>query len=151
MFVLIFSCSYDEEADKVNQYQRLNLEGLEKIEIGKKLGSKQKWRFLLLTESPNTSQKCTSQFLSNLLAISLLIMIHARKAHHWKWKLQVVFFFAGPEPTLFGKPKFCCMRLHYRNEETSGYFHTLRAATRNPEDDGKGRMWFFNRPEKKTF
>lgn len=29
--------SYDEEADKVNQYQRLNLEGLEKIEIGKKL------------------------------------------------------------------------------------------------------------------
>lgn len=29
--------SYDEEADKVNQYQRLNLDGLEKIEIGKKL------------------------------------------------------------------------------------------------------------------
>uniref|UniRef100_A0AAQ5XDR8 SAC domain-containing protein n=1 Tax=Amphiprion ocellaris TaxID=80972 RepID=A0AAQ5XDR8_AMPOC len=71
--------SYDEEADKVNQYQRLNLEGLEKIEI-------------------------------------------------------------GPEPTLFGKPKFCCMRLHYRNEETSGYFHTLRAATRNPEDDGKDTL-----------
>ncbi|KAM9726906.1 phosphatidylinositide phosphatase SAC2 isoform 2-T2 [Menidia menidia] len=70
---------YDEEADKVNQYQRLNLEGLEKIEI-------------------------------------------------------------GPEPTLFGKPKFCCMRLHYRNEETSGYFHTLRAATRNPEDDGKDTL-----------
>ncbi|XP_041866393.1 phosphatidylinositide phosphatase SAC2 isoform X2 [Melanotaenia boesemani] len=70
---------YDEEADKVNQYQRLNLEGLEKIEI-------------------------------------------------------------GPEPTLFGKPKFCCMRLHYRHEETSGYFHTLRAATRNPEDDGKDTL-----------
>uniref|UniRef100_UPI003AAEC320 phosphatidylinositide phosphatase SAC2 isoform X3 n=1 Tax=Centroberyx gerrardi TaxID=166262 RepID=UPI003AAEC320 len=70
---------YDEEADKVNQYQRLNLDGLEKIEI-------------------------------------------------------------GPEPTLFGKPKFCCMRLHYRNEETSGYFHTLRAATRNPEDDGKDTL-----------
>ncbi|KAM3606692.1 uncharacterized protein V6R79_021435 [Siganus canaliculatus] len=70
---------YDEEADKVNQYQRLNLEGLEKIEI-------------------------------------------------------------GPEPTLFGKPKFCCMRLHYRAEETSGYFHTLRAATRNPEDDGKDTL-----------
>ncbi|XP_067465654.1 phosphatidylinositide phosphatase SAC2 isoform X2 [Thunnus thynnus] len=70
---------YDEEADKVNQYQRLNLEGLEKIEI-------------------------------------------------------------GPEPTLFGKPKFCCMRLHYRSEETSGYFHTLRAATRNPEDDGKDTL-----------
>ncbi|KAM4590855.1 phosphatidylinositide phosphatase SAC2 [Odontesthes bonariensis] len=70
---------YDEEADKVNQYQRLNLEDLEKIEI-------------------------------------------------------------GPEPTLFGKPKFCCMRLHYRNEETSGYFHTLRAATRNPEDDGKDTL-----------
>ncbi|KAF3708461.1 Phosphatidylinositide phosphatase SAC2 [Channa argus] len=70
---------YDEEADKVNQYQRLNLDGLEKIEI-------------------------------------------------------------GPEPTLFGKPKFCCMRLHYRNQETSGYFHTLRAATRNPEDDGKDTL-----------
>uniref|UniRef100_A0A8C5CT43 Inositol polyphosphate-5-phosphatase F n=1 Tax=Gadus morhua TaxID=8049 RepID=A0A8C5CT43_GADMO len=70
---------YDEEADKVNQYQRLNLEGMEKIEI-------------------------------------------------------------GPEPTLFGKPKYCCMRLHYRNEETSGYFHTLRAATRNPEDDGKDTL-----------
>uniref|UniRef100_A0A669EA19 Inositol polyphosphate-5-phosphatase F n=1 Tax=Oreochromis niloticus TaxID=8128 RepID=A0A669EA19_ORENI len=70
---------YDEEADKVNQYQRLNLEGLEKIEI-------------------------------------------------------------GPEPTLFGKPKFCCMRLHFKNEETSGYFHTLRAATRNPEDDGKDTL-----------
>ncbi|MEQ2172532.1 Phosphatidylinositide phosphatase SAC2, partial [Goodea atripinnis] len=70
---------YDDEADKVNQYQRLNLEGLEKIEI-------------------------------------------------------------GPEPTLFGKPKFCCMRLHYRNQETSGYFHTLRAATRNPEDDGKDTL-----------
>ncbi|XP_061546395.1 phosphatidylinositide phosphatase SAC2 isoform X2 [Phycodurus eques] len=70
---------YDEEADKVNQYQRLNLEGLEKIEI-------------------------------------------------------------GPEPTLFGKPKFCCMRLHYRSEETSGYFHTLRAASRNPEDDGKDTL-----------
>ncbi|XP_053731550.1 phosphatidylinositide phosphatase SAC2 isoform X2 [Synchiropus splendidus] len=70
---------YDDEADKVNQYQRLNLEGLEKIEI-------------------------------------------------------------GPEPTLFGKPKFCCMRLHYKNEETSGYFHTLRAATRNPDDDGKDTL-----------
>ncbi|KAM4729609.1 phosphatidylinositide phosphatase SAC2 isoform 2-T2 [Anableps anableps] len=70
---------YDDEADKVNQYQRLDLEGLEKIEI-------------------------------------------------------------GPEPTLFGKPKFCCMRLHYRNQETSGYFHTLRAATRNPEDDGKDTL-----------
>ncbi|XP_051937314.1 phosphatidylinositide phosphatase SAC2 [Hippocampus zosterae] len=70
---------YDEEADKVNQYQRLNLEGLEKIEI-------------------------------------------------------------GPEPTLFGKPKFCCMRLHYRSEEQSGYFHTLRTATRNPEDDGKDTL-----------
>lgn len=32
-----FHYSYDEEADKVNQYQRLNLEGLEKIEIGKML------------------------------------------------------------------------------------------------------------------
>ncbi|XP_042560951.1 phosphatidylinositide phosphatase SAC2 isoform X2 [Clupea harengus] len=70
---------YDDEADKVNQYQRLSLEGLEKIEI-------------------------------------------------------------GPEPTLFGKPKYCCMRLHYKNEETSGYFHTLRAVARNPEDDGKDTL-----------
>uniref|UniRef100_A0A8C6SCV4 Inositol polyphosphate-5-phosphatase F n=1 Tax=Neogobius melanostomus TaxID=47308 RepID=A0A8C6SCV4_9GOBI len=70
---------YDEEADKVDQYQRLKLEGLEKIEI-------------------------------------------------------------GPEPTLFGRPKYCCMRLHYRNEDVSGYFHTLRAATRNPEDDGRDTL-----------
>lgn len=55
---------------------------------------------------------------------------------------------AGPEPTLFGKPKFCCMRLHYRNEETSGYFHTLRAATRMPEDDGKGLSFIFIKPWK---
>lgn len=32
-FICLIS-SYDEEADKVNQYQRLSLEGLEKIEIG---------------------------------------------------------------------------------------------------------------------
>lgn len=49
--------------------------------------------------------------------------------------------FVGPEPTLFGKPKYCCMRLHYKNGEISGYFHTLRAVTRNPEDDGKGLCW----------
>ncbi|XP_045883960.1 phosphatidylinositide phosphatase SAC2 isoform X6 [Meles meles] len=70
---------YDDEVDKVNQYQRLSLEDLEKIEI-------------------------------------------------------------GPEPTLFGKPKFSCMRLHYRYKETSGYFHTLRAVMRNPEDDGKDTL-----------
>lgn len=35
LYFPLFLCSYDEEADKVNQYQRLNLEGLEKIEIGK--------------------------------------------------------------------------------------------------------------------
>ncbi|KAL4640934.1 phosphatidylinositide phosphatase SAC2 [Arapaima gigas] len=84
VLLLLSNCAYyvayyDDEADKVNQYQRLSLEGLEKIEI-------------------------------------------------------------GPEPTLFGKPKFCCMRLHYRNGETSGYFHTLRALTRNPEDDGKDTL-----------
>uniref|UniRef100_A0A8C1QFU0 BAG family molecular chaperone regulator 3-like n=1 Tax=Cyprinus carpio TaxID=7962 RepID=A0A8C1QFU0_CYPCA len=84
VLLLLSNCAYyvayyDEEADKVNQYQRLSLEGLEKIEI-------------------------------------------------------------GPEPTLFGKPKYCCMRLHYKNRETSGYFHTLRAVTRNPEDDGKDTL-----------
>ncbi|KAM6186343.1 phosphatidylinositide phosphatase SAC2 isoform 1-T1 [Rhynchocyon petersi] len=70
---------YDDEVDKVNQYQRLSLEDLEKIEI-------------------------------------------------------------GPEPTLFGKPKFSCMRLHYRCKEASGYFHTLRAVIRNPEEDGKDTL-----------
>uniref|UniRef100_A0A674K068 Inositol polyphosphate-5-phosphatase F n=1 Tax=Terrapene triunguis TaxID=2587831 RepID=A0A674K068_9SAUR len=70
---------YDDEVDKVNQYQRLSLEALEKIEI-------------------------------------------------------------GPEPTLFGKPKFSCMRLHYKYNETSGYFHTLRAVMRNPEEDGKDTL-----------
>ncbi|XP_009008632.2 phosphatidylinositide phosphatase SAC2 isoform X4 [Callithrix jacchus] len=70
---------YDDEVDKVNQYQRLSLEDLEKIEI-------------------------------------------------------------GPEPTLFGKPKFSCMRLHYRYKEASGYFHTLRAVVRNPEEDGKDTL-----------
>ncbi|KAM9379855.1 phosphatidylinositide phosphatase SAC2 [Phaethornis superciliosus] len=70
---------YDDEVDKVNQYQRLSLEALEKIEI-------------------------------------------------------------GPEPTLFGKPKFSCMRLHYKYKETSGYFHTLRAVVRNPEEDGKDTL-----------
>lgn len=44
----------------------------------------------------------------------------------------------GPEPTLFGKPKFSCMRLHYRRKGSSGYFHTLRAVIRSPEEDGKG-------------
>ncbi|KAM5243272.1 phosphatidylinositide phosphatase SAC2 isoform 5-T6 [Hipposideros larvatus] len=70
---------YDDEVDKVSQYQRLSLEDLEKIEI-------------------------------------------------------------GPEPTLFGKPKFSCMRLHYRYKEASGYFHTLRAVMRNPEEDGKDTL-----------
>ncbi|KAF7710370.1 phosphatidylinositide phosphatase SAC2 [Silurus meridionalis] len=84
VLLLLSNCAYyvayyDEEADKVNQYQRLGLEGLEKIEI-------------------------------------------------------------GPEPTLFGKPKYTCMRLHYKHGEVSGYFHTLRAVTRNPEDDGKDTL-----------
>ncbi|XP_010143261.1 PREDICTED: phosphatidylinositide phosphatase SAC2 [Buceros rhinoceros silvestris] len=70
---------YDDEVDKVNQYQRLSLEALEKIEI-------------------------------------------------------------GPEPTLFGKPKFSCMRLHYRSREASGYFHTLRAVVRSPDEDGKDTL-----------
>ncbi|XP_063163310.1 phosphatidylinositide phosphatase SAC2 [Candoia aspera] len=70
---------YDDEIDKVNQYQRLSLENLEKIEI-------------------------------------------------------------GPEPTFFGKPKFSCMRLHYKYKDTSGYFHTLRAVVRSPEEDGKDTL-----------
>ena len=36
LFLLPFLLSsYDDEVDKVNQYQRLSLEDLEKIEIGK--------------------------------------------------------------------------------------------------------------------
>lgn len=50
----------------------------------------------------------------------------------------ILFFSSGPEPTLFGKPKFSCMRLHYKYKDTSGYFHTLRAVVRNPDEDGKG-------------
>lgn len=81
-----------------------------------------------------------NSFFRNLLEISVLIMIHETEANHYKRILEVALRIAGPEPTLFGKPKFCCMRLHFKNEETSGYFHTLRAATRNPEDDGKGSV-----------
>lgn len=56
------------------------------------------------------------------------------------WKINIYSFGSlGPEPTLFGKPKFSCMRLHYRYKEASGYFHTLRAVMRNPEEDGKGK------------
>lgn len=64
-------------------------------------------------------------------------MIHASSISV-KMEVTCWVLVAGAEPTLFGKPKFCCMRLHYRSGETSGYFHTLRAVTRNPEDDGKG-------------
>lgn len=32
---MFFFSSYDDEIDKVNQYQRLSLEALERIEIGK--------------------------------------------------------------------------------------------------------------------
>lgn len=36
LFLILFPLSsYDDEVDKVNQYQRLSLEDLEKIEIGK--------------------------------------------------------------------------------------------------------------------
>ncbi|XP_075468166.1 phosphatidylinositide phosphatase SAC2 isoform X1 [Ascaphus truei] len=84
VLLLLSNCAYyvayyDEEVDKVNQYQRLSLDDLEKIEI-------------------------------------------------------------GPEPTFFGKPKFSCMRLHYKYKGNSGYFHTLRAVMRNPEEDGKDTL-----------
>ncbi|XP_041065823.1 phosphatidylinositide phosphatase SAC2 isoform X1 [Carcharodon carcharias] len=84
VLLLLSNCAYyvayyDDEVDKVNQYERMNLEDLEKIEI-------------------------------------------------------------GPEPTFFGKPKFTCMRLHYKHNGTSGYFHTLRAVIRNPEEDGKDTL-----------
>ncbi|XP_077311591.1 phosphatidylinositide phosphatase SAC2 [Lithobates pipiens] len=84
VLLLLSNCAYyvayyDDEVDKVNQYQRLSLDDLEKIEI-------------------------------------------------------------GPEPTFFGKPKFSCMRLHYRHKGTSGYFHTLRAVARSPEEDGKDTL-----------
>lgn len=56
----------------------------------------------------------------------------------WLKVSNLLVYFSGPEPTLFGKPKFSCMRLHYKYKETSGYFHTLRAVVRSPEEDGKG-------------
>lgn len=84
VLLLLSNCAYyvayyDDEVDKVNQYQRLSLEDLDKIEI-------------------------------------------------------------GPEPTFFGKPKFSCMRLHYKYEGNIGYFHTLRAVTRNLDEDGKDTL-----------
>ncbi|XP_075071640.1 phosphatidylinositide phosphatase SAC2 isoform X3 [Mixophyes fleayi] len=84
VLLLLSNCAYyvayyDDEVDKVNQYQRLSLDDLDKIEI-------------------------------------------------------------GPEPTFFGKPKFSCMRLHYKYKGNSGYFHTLRAVTRNPDEDGKDTL-----------
>lgn len=98
-------------------------------------------RISVLTESSDTSRKCARQFLCNRSVVAR--KREKKKIHTQRTQLNAdvtscVPFSPGPEPTLFGKPKFCCMRLHYRNEETSGYFHTLRAATRNPEDDGKG-------------
>lgn len=70
---------------------------------------------------------------------SKMFIYHKHLSYSWiKLTTCPMCSFVGPEPTLFGKPKFCCMRLHYNNGETSGYFHTLRALTRNPEDDGKG-------------
>ncbi|XP_073540702.1 phosphatidylinositide phosphatase SAC2 isoform X2 [Phyllobates terribilis] len=84
VLLLLSNCAYyvayyDDEVDKVNQYQRLSLEDLEKIEI-------------------------------------------------------------GPEPTFFGKPKFSCMRLHYKYQGNGGYFHTLRAVTRSLDEDGKDTL-----------
>lgn len=58
----LFPCSYDEEADKVNQYQRLNLEGLEKIEIGKKLNSRQKWGILYSLSHPTLPKSVLNSF-----------------------------------------------------------------------------------------
>ncbi|KAJ8775713.1 hypothetical protein J1605_016261 [Eschrichtius robustus] len=40
----------------------------------------------------------------------------------------------------FQAAEFCCMRLHYRYKEASGYFHTLRAVMHNPEEDGKDTL-----------
>lgn len=54
----LFPCSYDEEADKVNQYQRLNLDGLEKIEIGKTFESVSRSEGSCHHWVTNTSQKC---------------------------------------------------------------------------------------------
>ncbi|XP_053548633.1 phosphatidylinositide phosphatase SAC2 [Bombina bombina] len=84
VLLLLSNCAYyvayyDDEVDKVNQYQRLSLDDLEKIEI-------------------------------------------------------------GHEPTFFGKPKFSCMRMHYIYKGNSGYFHTLRAVMRNPDEDGKDTL-----------
>lgn len=71
--------SYDDEADKVNQYQRLNLDGLEKIEIGKTFDSTgAEVRISVRTESPDTSRKCARQFLCNRLAVSPKKVTHTQ-------------------------------------------------------------------------
>eukprot|EP00061_Rhincodon_typus_P016352 g44529.t1 len=108
VLLLLSNCAYyvayyDEEVDKVNQYERMNLEDLEKIEIG--------------DETKVFIRRC---------------ILFGRKPKLAGWLGRL-----GPEPTFFGKPKFTCMRLHYKHNGTSGYFHTLRAVMRNPEEDGK--------------
>lgn len=97
----------------------------------------QKWGFLRSLSHPTLPESALDSFSATVSQCPPKKWF-TRSGRCWKLTSQVVFPSPGPEPTLFGKPKFCCMRLHYKNEETSGYFHTLRAATRNPEDDGKG-------------
>uniref|UniRef100_UPI00358EFBBB phosphatidylinositide phosphatase SAC2 isoform X2 n=1 Tax=Myxine glutinosa TaxID=7769 RepID=UPI00358EFBBB len=46
----------------------------------------------------------------------------------------------GPEPTIFGRPKFVCMRLHSVFGGATGYFHTLRVGTCTGENNGKDTL-----------
>lgn len=63
----MFSCSYDDEADKVNQYQRLNLDGLEKIEIGKTLESESRSEdFLCSLSHPTLPESALDSFSASI-------------------------------------------------------------------------------------
>uniref|UniRef100_A0A663EGD9 Inositol polyphosphate-5-phosphatase F n=1 Tax=Aquila chrysaetos chrysaetos TaxID=223781 RepID=A0A663EGD9_AQUCH len=90
------------------------------------------------------------ELISQLLQSYMKLLLPDDEKFHGGWALidcdprfkfsNLLAYFSGPEPTLFGKPKFSCMRLHYKYKEMSGYFHTLRAVVRNPEEDGKDTL-----------
>lgn len=118
----------------MNQYQRLSLDDLERIEIGESCWS---YSFVVPTYGRVTQLPLIVVFPS--CSASPLSCPHCRPLPA---VAMLKCLFSGPEPTFFGKPKFSCMRLHYTHNGTSGYFHTLRAVARSPEEDGKGKEFY---------
>lgn len=167
LFLLLFS--YDDEVDKVNQYQRLSLDDLEKIEIGKSCVCQTwNWQKLLFVtglgrafpplcgsvgvppdfhpfffQVPRSSVVLLFLFSLSLLCPAPSFSVLSLASFAICCCIVMFFSGSGPEPTFFGKPKFSCMRLHYRHKGISGYFHTLRAVARSPEEDGKGKSQLF--------